>query len=72
MYLSRSLVGILLLILYNCTIFAQDTRILTLEESIEIARQTNLSIQSTQEKVESAKAQERNASTNVPKCLTHQ
>ncbi len=57
MYLSRFLVGIFLLISWNYTTFAQDARILTLEESIEIARQTNLSIQSTQEKVEFAKAQ---------------
>jgi outer membrane protein len=54
-------VGMFLLTLLNCTTWAQSTKALTLEESLDIARQTNLSIQSTQEQVESAKAQVRAA-----------
>ena len=52
-------IATLLLVLWNCTTFAQGPRTLTLEESIEIARQTNLSIQTAQERVKSAEAQVR-------------
>lgn len=65
MYLSRCrqhlFVGIILLILSNWTSLAQAAKVLTLEESIEIAKQTNLSIQATEERVKSAEAQVRGA-----------
>ena len=55
-------IGTLLLsLLWNCTASAQAPKTLTLEDSIEIARQTNLSIQTTQERVKSAEAQVRSA-----------
>ncbi len=61
MYLSKTrqyiFVGILLLVCWNCTVSAQEPIVLTLEGSIEIARQTNLSIQTIQERVKSAEAQ---------------
>ena len=47
----------LLLLLWTCTVSAQEPKTLTLEDSIQIARQTNLSIQTTQERVKSAEAQ---------------
>ncbi|MCZ6679970.1 MAG: TolC family protein [Candidatus Poribacteria bacterium] len=56
---QRFLVGTLVLVLCNCMASAQGARTLTLEESIEIARQTNLSIQTIQEVVKSAEAQVR-------------
>jgi outer membrane protein TolC len=49
----------LLLLLWTCTVSAQEPKTLTLEDSIQIARQTNLSIQTTQERVKSAEAQVR-------------
>ena len=52
---------ILLLLLLTCTLSAQEPKILTLEDSIQIARQSNLSIQTTQERVKSAEAQVRSA-----------
>ena len=52
---------LLLLLLSTCTISAQASKTLTLEDSIQIARQTNLSIQTTQERVKSAEAQVRAA-----------
>ena len=51
----------LLLLLWTCTVPAQESKTLTLEDSIQIARQTNLSIQTTQERVKSAEAQVRAA-----------
>ena len=56
------LIGIsVLLLLSSYTISAQESKTLTLEDSIQIARQTNLSIQTTQERVTSAEAQVRTA-----------
>ena len=56
------IIGIsVLLLLSTSTISAQESRTLTLEDSIQIARQTNLSIQTTQERVKSAEAQARAA-----------
>ena len=49
------------LLLWSSTVFAQESKTLTLEDSIQIARQTNLSIQTTQERVKSAEAQVRAA-----------
>ena len=51
----------ILLLLSTCTVSAQESKTLTLEDSIQIARQTNLSIQTTQERVKSAEAQVRAA-----------
>ena len=47
----------LALVLWHCTASAQEPRTLMLEESIALAQQTNLSIQSVQENIEIAKAQ---------------
>ncbi len=55
----------LLLLLWSCTASAEAPRNLTLEASIEIARQTNLSIQTTQERVKSAEAQVRSAQAGL-------
>ena len=49
------------LLLWTCIVSAQASKTLTLEDSIQIARQTNLSIQTTQERVKSAEAQVRSA-----------
>ncbi len=51
----------ILLLLWTCTLSAEEPKTLTLEDSIQIARQTNLSIQTTQERVKSAEAQVRAA-----------
>ena len=51
----------LLLLLWTGTVLAQESKTLTLENSIQIARQSNLSIQTTQERVKSAEAQVRSA-----------
>lgn len=51
----------ILLLLSTCAISAQESKTLTLDDSIQIARQTNLSIQTTQERVKSAEAQVRSA-----------
>ena len=59
---QRLFIGISLsLLLWTCTVFAQESKTLTLEDSIQIARQSNLSIQTTQERVKSAEAQVRAA-----------
>ncbi len=50
-----------LILLLTGTVSAQKSKILTLDDSIQIARQTNLSIQTTQERVKSAEAQVRAA-----------
>ena len=52
---------VLLLLLWTCTLSAQEPKTLTLEDSIQIARQSNLSIQTVQERVQSAEAQVRSA-----------
>ena len=49
------------LLLWICAVSAQEPKTLTLEDSIQIARQTNLSIQTTQERVKFAEAQVRSA-----------
>lgn len=51
----------LFLLLSTCTLSAQQPKTLTLEESIQIARQSNLSIQTTQERVKTVEAQVRSA-----------
>ena len=51
----------ILLLLSTCTVSAQESKTLTLKDSLQIARQTNLSIQTTQERVKSAEAQVRAA-----------
>ena len=51
----------LFLLLSTGAVFAQESKTLTLEDSIQIARQTNLSIQTTKERVKSAEAQVRAA-----------
>ena len=50
-----------LILLLTGTVSAQKSKTLTLDDSIQIARQTNLSIQTTQERVKSAEAQVRAA-----------
>ena len=50
-----------LFLLLTSALSAQESRTLTLEDSIQIARQTNLSIQTTQERVKAAEAQVRAA-----------
>ena len=54
-----------LLLLSSCTLSAQESKNLTLEDSIQIARQTNLSIQTTQERVKSAEAHVRAAQAGL-------
>lgn len=65
MYFSKRLlclvVGIALLIMWSSASQVQAVKTLTLEESIEIAKQTNLSTQSVQERVKSAETQVRAA-----------
>ena len=51
----------ILLLLWSFTLSAEEPKTLTLEDSLQIARQTNLSIQTTQERVKSAEAQVRAA-----------
>ena len=59
---QHTIIGILILLLLSAnTVSAQELTTLTLEDSIQIARQTNLSIQTTQERVKSAEAQVRAA-----------
>lgn len=55
----------LLLLLWSWTVSAETPKNLTLEASIQIARQTNLSIQTTQERVKSAEAQVRSAQAGL-------
>ena len=54
-----------LLLLSTGTISAQESKTLTLEDSIQVARQTNLSIQTTQERVKSTEAQVRAAQAGL-------
>ena len=66
MPLQHFFIGIsLLLLLSTCTVSAQASRTLTLEDSLQIARQTNLQIQTTQERVKSAEAQVRTAQAGL-------
>ena len=60
-FLQYLFAGTILLSFWNWTSLAQGAKTLTLEESIETAKQTNLSIQTTQEKVKFAEAQARAA-----------
>ena len=55
----------LLLLLWSCTVSAETPKNLTLEASIQIARQTNISIQTTQERVKFAEAQVRSAQAGM-------
>ena len=55
----------LLLLLWSCPVSAETPKSLTLEASIQIARQTNLSIQTTQERMKSAEAQVRSAQAGL-------
>ena len=65
MYFSKHLqclfVGIALVITWSSTSQVQAVKALTLEESIEIAKQSNLSSQTVQERIKSAEAQVRAA-----------
>ena len=53
--------GTLLLLLINLTSVAQEPRVLTLEESIEIAKQSNLNVQTAEQNLKTAEAQVRTA-----------
>ena len=53
--------GTLLLLLFNFPAIAQEPKTLTLEESIEIAKQRNLTLQTAEENLEAAEAQVRAA-----------
>ena len=53
--------GTLLLLLINLTAVAQEPRVLTLEESIEIAKQSNLNVQTAEQNLKTAEAQVRTA-----------
>ena len=55
------LAGTFLLLLINLSVVAQETRSLTLQESIEIAKQSNLSIQTAEQNLKTAEAQVRTA-----------
>ncbi len=50
-------VGIFVLLVWTCVVPAQEIQTLTLPESIQIARQNNLSIQTIKEKVKAVEAQ---------------
>ena len=54
-------VGTLLLLLINLTAVAQEPRVLTLENSIEIAKQSNLTLQTAEQNLKIAEAQVRSA-----------
>ena len=53
--------GTLLLLLINCSVIAQEPKVLTLEKSIEIAKQSNLTVQTAEENLKAAEAQVRAA-----------
>ena len=53
--------GTLLLLLINLSTVAQEPRALTLEESIEIAKESNLTVQTTEQNLKAAEAQVRAA-----------
>ena len=54
-------VGTFLLFLINLTSVAQEPRILTLEKSIEIAKESNLTVQTAEQSLKTAEAQVRSA-----------
>lgn len=54
-------VGAFLILLINLPAVAQETRSLTLEESIEIAKQSNLTVQTAEQNLKTAEAQVRTA-----------
>ena len=53
--------GTLLLLLINLSAIAQEPKVLTLEESIEIAKQSNLTVQTAEQNLKAAEAQVRAA-----------
>lgn len=53
--------GALLILLFNFSAIAQEPRVLTLEESIEIAKESNLTVQTAEQNLEAAEAQVRAA-----------
>ena len=52
-------VGTFLFLLINCPLVAQEPQVLTLEESIEIAKQSNLELQAAEQNLKAAEAQVR-------------
>ena len=54
-------VGTFLLLLINLTSVAQEPRVLTLEKSIEIAKKSNLTVQTAEQNLKTAEAQVRSA-----------
>ena len=54
-------VGTFLLLLINLTAVAQEPRVLTLENSIEIAKESNLTVQTAEQNLKTAEAQVRSA-----------
>ena len=54
-------VGAFLIFLINLSAVAQEPRVLTLEESIEIAKQSNLNVQTAEQNLKTAEAQVRTA-----------
>ena len=54
-------VGTFLLLLINLSVVAQEPQVLTLEESIEIAKQSNLTLQTAKQDLKAAEAQVRAA-----------
>ncbi len=54
-------VGTFLLLLINLTSVAQEPRVLTLENSIEIAKESNLTVQTAEQSLKTAEAQVRSA-----------
>lgn len=63
-------VGIFLLLLIDLAVVAQEPRIVTLEESIEIAKQSNLTLQTAEQNLEAAEAQVRAARAGMLPKLT--
>ncbi len=62
--------GTLLLLLINLTAGAQESRVLTLEESIELAKQRNLTLQAAEQSLKTAEAQVRMARAGLLPRLT--
>ena len=62
--------GTLLLLLINLTAGAQESRVLTLEESIELAKQRNLTLQAAEQSLKTAEAQVRMARAGLLPKLT--
>ena len=54
-------VGTFLLLLINLSILAQEPQVLTLEKSLEIAKQSNLTLQTAEQNLQAAEAQVRAA-----------